>query len=86
MSIALTNPISRGSDNGARIAFVEINFVGQAISVTVQFSPTGNVKKYMFAGDDLAALRQAVSQFAGLRLALEQYLAANKPELAGEAT
>ena len=64
---------------------VGINYSAGRVLVRVRFD-SGDEQDVVFEGARLTDLRNAVSQFTGLRLALEQYIAANEPGLGGAAS
>ena len=85
MSVALTQTRVRPDDNNYIIVMVGINYDSNRVVVRVRFD-SGDESDIIFEGVRLATLRTAVSQFNGLRLALEQYLATNEPGLGGTAS
>lgn len=85
MPIILSNPISRGSDASVEIEFVGINYDASRVIVRLEF-PSGQRRDFTFEGQSLLALRNAVSNFAGLRLALLQYLQTLDSSLGGNAS
>jgi hypothetical protein len=84
--IALTSPISRGSDGAVDIMFVGANFSTGQVTVRLVYSPSAQLRDFIFAGPDLIALRQAVPNFAGLRTALLAYIQTLDPSLGGSVT
>lgn len=82
MGIALNSPISRGSDATVEIEMVGINYDNQRVIVRLEF-PSGQRRDFVFEGPALLALRNAVSNFAGLRVALLQYLQTLDSSLSG---
>ena len=85
MSVTLTSTRVRPDDNGYTVIMVGINYSTSRVIVRVRFD-SGDEQDVIFDGGRLTDLRSAVSQFSGLRLALEQYLAANEPGLGGTAS
>jgi hypothetical protein len=89
MSVTLTTPIARGSNNAWRIAYVGTNWEAQEVIIRVLFD-SGDVRDYRFSKDGgfatIAALTAAVANFRGLRNDLETYLAGADPTLAGTVT
>lgn len=85
MSVALTQTRVRPDDTGYDVMVIGANFGAGKVMVRVQFT-NGDTQDIIFEGPRLTALRNAVSQFSGLRQAIEQYLAANESGLAGTAT
>ena len=84
--IDLTTPIGRGSDTAADVVKVEINYVAKAVSVSLQFRPTGTFKRIVIQDADFAALRAAVPNFNGLRPALLSFLQTLDAALEGNVT
>ena len=85
MSVTLTSTRIRPDDNGYDVVMVGINYASNRLIIRVRFQ-SGDERDVTFEGARLLTIRTAVSQFSGLRLALEQYLAANEPDLGGTAT
>ena len=85
MSVTLTQTRVRPDDSGYTIIAVGINYASGRVLVRVRFD-SGDEQDVVFEGARLTDLRNAVSQFTGLRLALEQYIAANEPGLGGAAS
>jgi hypothetical protein len=85
MSVTLTQTRIRPDDNSYDVAMIGINYASGKVIVRVRFD-SGDTQDITFEGARLTALRNAVSQFSGLRLAIEQYVAANEPDLGGTAT
>ena len=88
MTIALTASIPHQTDTHARLAQMGANFNGARVMFRVQLQQTGETRDYWVGDqpgdiDTLAALIAAVPQFAGLRNAIETYLAAKVAALAG---
>lgn len=85
MSVTLTQTRVRPDDTAYNVVMVGINYSVNRVIVRVQFA-SGDQQDVIFDGARLIALRNSLSQFSGLGLALEQYLAANEPGLGGNAT
>ena len=85
MSVTLTSTRVRPDDNGYTVIAVGINYASNKVMVRIRFD-SGDTQDITFEGTRLNDLRNAVSQFSGLRLALEQYISANEPGLGGNAT
>lgn len=85
MSVTLTSARVRPDDNGYEVVMIGINYPLNRVIVRVRFD-SGDEQDIIFEGAKLAALRSGVSQFSGLGLAIEQYLAATEPGLGGIAT
>ena len=85
MTVSLTQTRVRPDDNGYDVIMVGINYATSKVLVRIQFA-SGDTQDIIFDGARLTALRNALSQFSGLRLALEQYLATNEPGLGGNAS
>lgn len=85
MTVALTQTRVRPDDSSYDVIAVIVGYPGARVTVRVQFG-SGDVQDLIYDGVRLTNLRNAVSQFAGLRLALEQYIAANEPGLGGNAS
>lgn len=84
--IALTTPIPRGNDTAIDIQLVGINYDAQRVTVRLEYKQTGFTRDFIFEGAALQSLRQAVSQFSGLRVALLQYLQTLDASLSGSVT
>lgn len=82
MPVILDTPINRGTDNSFEIEFVGINYDASRVIVRLEF-PSGKRRDFTFEGQSLLALRNAVSNFAGLRIALLQYLQTLDSSLSG---
>jgi hypothetical protein len=85
MSVTLAQTRIRPDDNAYDVVQVGINYPAGRVLVRIQFA-SGDTQDIVFEGVRLTALRNAVSQFSGLRLAIEQYLSANEPGLGGSAS
>jgi len=85
MSVTLTQTRVRPDDNGYDVVMVGINYATGKVLVRIRFD-SGDTQDITFEDARLTALRNALPQFSGLRLALEQYVAANEPNLGGNAT
>lgn len=85
MTVALSQTRVRPDDGSYDVVAVIIGYPGASVTIRIQFG-SGDTQDIVFSGPRLNALRNGVSQFAGLRLALEQYLAATEPSLGGNAT
>lgn len=83
MSIALTIPVSRGTDPAVEVHFVGINYERGRVLVRLVYSPSGLERDFTFEGPSLTALRNNVSQFNGLKVALLEYLQTLASDLAG---
>jgi hypothetical protein len=84
MSVTLTQTRIRPDDNGYTVVMIGINYQANKVLVRVRFD-SGDTQDIEYEGARLLALRNALPQFSGLRLAIEQYLAANEPGLGGNA-
>ena len=85
MTVSLSQIRVRPDDSNYDIVAVIIGYPGSTVTVRIQFG-SGDTQDIVFSGARLNTMRNGVSQFAGLRLALEQYLAANEPGLGGNAS
>lgn len=85
MGVTLNKTRVRPDDTSYTVVMVGINYLHNRVLVRVRFT-SGDEQDVIFEGARLDALRTAVSQFSGLRLALEQHLAANEPGLGGTAS
>jgi len=85
MTVTLSQTRVRPDDNQYDIIMVGVNYPNGRVTVRVQFQ-SGDTRDITFEDARLTALRNSVSQFSGLRLALEQYLAANETGFGGNAT
>jgi hypothetical protein len=85
MSVALTQTRVRPDDGNYSVVMVGINYLAGRVIVRVRFD-SGDEQDVVYGDARLTALRNAVPQFSGLRLALEQYIAANEPKLGGTAS
>lgn len=85
MTVALTVPRSKPNDNDYEIIIIAANYASNRAMVKIRFQ-NGDERDIIFEGPRLVALRNAVSQFSGLKLAVEQFLAANEPGLEGVAS
>lgn len=85
MSVTLTTKRTRPDDDGYAVIMIGINYASNRVVVRVRFN-SGDEQDIIFEGPKLLALRNGVSQFAGLRLAIEQHLTATEPGLGGTAT
>lgn len=84
--IALTNPVNRGSDGNTDISFVGTNYDQAKVIVRLTYTPSGLTRDFTFEGTALTAMRNAVSQFSGLRVALLTYLQSLDSGLGGNVT
>jgi len=71
MSVTLTQTRVRPDDANYDVVAVGINYLSGRVMVRVRFA-SGDEQDVIFEGTRLTAMRNAVSQFSGLRLALEQ--------------
>ena len=85
MTVALNQTRVRPDDNLYDVVMIGVNFSSSRVIVRVKFQ-SGDEQDVIYEGAKLLALRQAVAQFGGLRLAMEQYLATTEPGLGGNAT
>ena len=85
MSVTLTSTRVRPDDNGYDVVMIGINYASNKVMVRIRFD-SGDTQDIEYEGVKLVALRNNLGQFAGLRLAIEQYLAATEPGLGGNAT
>jgi len=84
--IALAQTVSRGTDTGIDIQFVGINYDQTRVIIRLEYQPSGQTKDYAFEGAALVALRNGVSNFSGLRVALLNYLQTLDNALGGSVT
>ena len=84
--IALASPVSRGSDDNIDVSFVGINYDQTKVIVRLTYTTSGLTRDFTFEGTALTALRNAVSQFSGLRVALLTYLQSLDSGLGGNIT
>lgn len=85
MSVTLTQTRVRPDDTAYDIVLVGINYQSSRVIVRIRFA-SGDTQDIIYDGPRLVALRNALPQFSGLRLALEEYIASNEPDLGGSAT
>lgn len=85
MSVTLSQVRVRPDDTDYDVVMIGINYSSSRVVVRVRFT-NGDTRDVTFDGARLTALRNAVSQFSGLRGAIEAYLGANEPGLAGSAS
>lgn len=89
--IALVTPVAHASDGNIDIQFVGINFDQSRVIIRLKLSPGGGTKDYTVGNQptDIATIAQlvaAVNNFAGLRVALLQYLQTLDSTLTGSVT
>lgn len=84
--IALTTPVSRGQDANTDILFIGINYDQSKVIVRLRFNPSGATRDFTFEGASLIALRNALTQFSGLRTAMLSYLQTLDSTLGGNVT
>ena len=84
--IHLDSPVSRGTDADIDIAHVGINYANSRVLVRLTFATSGQQRDFIFEGPSLTALRNNVSQFNGLRVALLAYLQTLDNSLDGSVT
>lgn len=84
--ISLTSPVSRGQDGSIDIEYIGINYSGNKVIVRLKYDASGLTRDFTFEGGALLALRNNVSNFAGLRVAVLQYLQTLDAGLAGVVT
>lgn len=75
--IALDSPISRGADPSCDIQFIGINYQAGRVFVRVVYQPSGTTQDVVIGQggvESISALVNAVSNFAGLRVALLNHL------------
>jgi hypothetical protein len=82
MSVTLSQTRVRPDDQTYEVAMIGANYDSNRVVVRVRFA-SGDTQDVIFEGPRLAALRNAVTQFNGLRGAIETYLSANEPGLEG---
>lgn len=82
MSITLNQTRVRPDDTSYEVARIGVNYDANRVIVTVRFG-SGEMRDVVFEDDRLVALRNAVNQFAGLRNAIEQYIASHEAGLEG---
>lgn len=68
------------------IEFIGINYPSTRVFVLVTYQPSGQTRDFTFEGPTLLALRQAVPNFAGLRVTLLAYLQTLDTSLGGSVT
>lgn len=85
MTVTLAQTRVRPDDSNYGVETIGINYPSGKVLVRVRFQ-NGDLQDVTYEGARLIALRNAVAQFSGLRLAIETYLAATEPGLAGEAS
>lgn len=85
MAVTLTIPRSKPSDNDYTIIAIGINYPNGRVAVKIRFE-NGDEQDVIYEGAKLTAMRNRVQQFNGLRLALEQDIAANEPGFGGVAS
>jgi hypothetical protein len=85
MSVTLTQTRVRPDDNGYDVVMIGVNYDANRVIVRVRFT-NGDTQDVLFEGTRLINLRNSVSQFKGLKLAIEQFLAVNEPGLGGSAS
>lgn len=85
MSVTLTQTRVRPDDTTYDVVAVGINYPAGRLMVRIRYA-SGDERDIIFEGVRLTAIRNAISQFSGLRLALEQYVSANEPGLGGSAS
>ena len=85
MTVTLTQKRIRPDDNTYDIEWVGVNYKSNKVVVHLRFE-NGDEQDVTYEGARLTALRNRVSQFSGLRLALEADIAANEPGLGGNAS
>jgi hypothetical protein len=82
MSVTLSQTRVRPDDQTYEVVMIGANYDSSRVIVRIRFA-SGDTQDVTFEGARLTALRNAVSQFNGLRGAIESYLAANEPGLEG---
>lgn len=85
MTVTLTQTRVRPDDNSYDIQFIGINYKSGRVVVRIQFT-NGDTQDIVYEDARLIALRNRVSQFNGLKGALEADIAANEPNLGGVAS
>jgi len=85
MTVTLTQTRVRPDDNTYEIEWVGVNYKSNRVVVHLRFE-NGDEQDITYEGTRLTALRNRVSQFNGLRGALEADIAANEPGLGGNAS
>lgn len=85
MSVTLTNTRIRPDDNIYEIEWIGINYKTARVVVHLRFE-SGDEQNVIYEGAKLIALRNRLPQFNGLRAALEADIAANEPDLGGNAS
>jgi len=85
MTVTLTQKRVRPDDNTYDIEWVGINYLSNKVIVHLRFE-NGDEQDVIYEGPRLTALRGRVSQFNGLRAALEADIAANETGLGGVAS
>jgi len=85
MTVTLAQARVRPDDNTYEIEWVGINYKSNKVIVHLRFE-NGDEQDVIYEGARLIALRNRVSQFNGLRGALEADIAANEPGLGGSAS
>ena len=84
--IHLDSPVSRGTDADIDIAHVGINYTNNRVLVRLRYAVSGQDRDFVFEGTSLTALRNNVTQFNGLRVALLAYLQTLDGSLDGSVT
>jgi hypothetical protein len=85
MTVALTQTRVRPDDTTYEIVMVGINYQANRVIVRIQFT-NGDTQDIVYEGTRLTQLRNRVSQFQGLKPALEVDIAVNEPNLGGVAS
>lgn len=82
MSITLNQTRIRPDDTSYEVEMIGANYAGGRVIVRVRFG-SGDTQDIIYEGQRLLDLRNNVSQFNGLRNAVEAYVAATEPGLGG---
>ena len=85
MTVTLAQARVRPDDNTYDIEWIGINYKSNKVVVHLRFE-NGDEQDVTYEGARLTALRNRVSQFGGLKPALEADIAANEPGLGGNAS
>lgn len=86
--ISLTQPVTHADDTSCDLSVININYDTRSVLIRLEYSPSGQMRDLRFSASDgtLQSLIAAVPNFAGLRLALLQYLQTLDASLRGNAT
>ena len=82
MTVTLAQTRIRPDDQNWQVEMIGTNYAANRVVVRVRYQ-SGDSEDIVFEGSALLAMRQAVPNFAGLRPAMETYIASIRPDLAG---